>query len=46
MKSDNVFPLLLIALQICAGGMYVPSGDWRMSVYWFAAAVLNIAVTF
>jgi len=46
MRSDKVFPLLLIVLQICAGIMYVPSGNWRMCVYWFAAAVLNIAVTF
>lgn len=46
MQSKHFFPALLILLQICAGVMYVPSGDWRMSVYWFAAAVLNIAVTF
>ncbi len=46
MRADKLFPALLILLQAAAGVAYIPSGDWRMVVYWFAAAVLNVAVTF
>ena len=46
MKSHHIFPLILILLDICAAMAYVPQKDWRMVVYWFAAAVLNAAVTF
>ena len=42
----RLFPVILILLQIAAGIMYIPSGDFRMVVYWIAAAVLNCAVTF
>ncbi len=45
MKSQYIFPAMLITLQFLAGIGYIPSGDWRMVVYWIAAAVLNIAVT-
>ena len=46
MKTQHIFPLLLIALDIGAAAMYIPAGDWRKIVYWIAAAVLNAAVTF
>lgn len=42
----QIFPTILILLQIGAGFGYIPSGDWRMVVYWIAAAVLNVVVTF
>ena len=41
-----IFPCLLIALDIGAAIMYAFVGDWRKVVYWLAAAVLNVAVTF
>ena len=46
MKSQYIFPLLLIALDIGAAVMYGISGDLRKVVYWIAAAVLNVTVTF
>ena len=46
MKSEKIFPLILIALDICAAVGYAYKHDWKMSVYWIAAAVLNICVTF
>lgn len=44
--NKYMFPCLLIALDLGAGIMYAIEGDWRKVVYWFAAAVLNVAVTF
>ena len=46
MKSQHIFPLLLIALDVGAAIIYGFCGDWRKVVYWIAAAVLNITVTF
>lgn len=40
-----IFPIVLIALDIGAAVVYAAYHDLRMAVYWFAAAVLNIAVT-
>lgn len=41
-----IFPCLLIALNIGAAIMYATEHDWRKVVYWVAAAILNITVTF
>ena len=46
MKSQYIFPALLIALDVGAAIMYATAGDVRKTVYWIAAAVLNVAVTF
>ena len=46
MKSQHIFPVLLIAFNIGAAIVYGFCDDWRKVVYWIAAAVLNIAVTF
>jgi len=46
MNKEQIFPTLLIALDVCAALAYVPSCDWRKIVYWFAAAVLTCAVTY
>lgn len=46
MKAQHIFPLMLIALDVGSAIMYAFSGDWRKVVYWIAAAVLNVAVTF
>lgn len=46
MKKEYIFPLILIILDIGAGIVYAAAGDYKKLVYWLAAAVLNIAVTF
>ncbi len=46
MNKTQIFPLLLIALELGAAIMYGVVGDWSKTVYWAAAAILNIAVTF
>lgn len=46
MKKEYIFPLLLIALDVGAALMYGCKGDTRKVIYWLAAAVLNVAVTF
>jgi len=42
----KIFPTLLIVLDICAALVYAYYGDNRHTVYWLAAAVLTITVTF
>lgn len=42
----RLFPSILIALDICAALVYAAVADWRHAVYWLAAAVLTITVTF
>ena len=45
-KKEYIFPVILIALDVGAGIVYGAAGDYKKLVYWIAAAVLNIAVTF
>ena len=46
MNSKYIFPLVLIALDIGAAIVYAVNKDFKMCVYWIAAAVLNCCVTF
>lgn len=46
MKKEQILPLVLIVIQATAAIPYTVSGNWRKALYWTAAAVLNIAVTF
>ena len=41
-----IFPVMLIVLDLGAAIVYGISGDVHKAVYWIAAAVLNITVTF
>lgn len=41
-----IFPIALIALDVGAALVYGINGDVRKTIYWLAAAVLNITVTF
>ena len=41
-----IFPMSLIILDIGAAVFYGINGDIRKVIYWLAAAVLNITVTF
>lgn len=44
--KQYIFPSILILLDIAAGIVYGFQGDYRKLIYWFAAAILNMAVTF
>lgn len=44
--TKYIFPIILIVLQFGAGIVYGFSKNINMAIYWIAAAVLNIAVTF
>lgn len=41
-----IFPVMLIILDLGAAAVYGFGGDIKKAVYWIAAAVLNITVTF
>jgi hypothetical protein len=42
----KLFPTIIIALSLGAAIVYAVKGDARHAIYWFAAATLNIAVTY
>jgi hypothetical protein len=44
--NKYIFPIALIILDFGAPGVYLFDGDFKKAVYWIAAAVLNITVTF
>lgn len=46
MDKTKIFPLLLILLDIGAAVVYAKNKEYKMAIYWLAAAVLNVAVTF
>jgi hypothetical protein len=43
-KTELIFPALLILMQVGASVIYMIKGDIRMAVYFGAAAVLNFTV--
>ena len=46
MRTEYIFPSLLILLDLCAALVYAARDDWRHMVYWRAAATLTATVTF
>jgi hypothetical protein len=42
----KIFPVSLIVLDICAAIVYLYFRDYRRCIYWMAAAVLTVTVTF
>ena len=46
MTPTNIFPLLLILLDIGAALVYAWNTDIRHAIYWLAAATLTATVTF
>lgn len=44
--SMYIFPVALILLDVGAAVMCIIGKDYKRAVYWLAAAVLNITVTF
>jgi hypothetical protein len=46
MTKQQIFPIVLMALDLAAGAVYAGHGDWKKAIYWVAAAVLTATVTF
>lgn len=44
--SKYIFPVMLIILDVGAAVVYLFNGDVKKAIYWAAAAVLNVCVTF
>ena len=42
---DKLFPIILIILDFGASIVYASYLNWRMAIYWLAAAILTICVT-
>ena len=45
-KIEHIFPLLLIVIDVIAAIIYFFKSEAKMGIYWIAAAVLNVCVTF
>lgn len=46
MTRAQIFPTVLMSLDILAGIAYAFDGDLKRCVYWIAAAVLTATVTY
>ena len=46
MKSEYIFPTVLIVLDILSAIPYAIKCNIRMAIYWIAAAVLTACVTY
>lgn len=46
MKTEYIFPTVLIALDVAAAIHYAMKTNWRMMIYWLAAATLTACVTY
>lgn len=44
--NEKIFPTILIILQALCSIPYFCIGEWKQGIYWIAACVLNIAVTY
>ena len=44
--KERILPLCLISLSAGAAIVYFCCGDIKKGIYWTAAAVLNVCVTF
>ncbi|MGN0150408.1 MAG: hypothetical protein ACI4C7_09200 [Clostridia bacterium] len=46
MRKEQILPFVIILIDLGSAVPHMMDGNWRKAVYWIAAAVLNIAVTF
>ena len=46
MQYEKILPLMLIIIDAASAVPYIFKHDAGHAIYWIAAAVLNIAVTF
>jgi len=44
--NPRLFPTILMALDLCAAGVWLGQGDFRKAIYWASAAILTATVTF
>lgn len=44
--KEQLFPTLLIILDVLAAVVYAANYDTRHAIYWLAAAILTASVTF
>lgn len=45
MPREKILPTVLIAIDLAAALVYIPTGEWRRVVYWIAAGCLTYVVT-
>ena len=46
MRTEQIFPSILIALDVAAAIVYACVRNWRMALYWVSAATLTACVTY
>ena len=46
LAGTQIFPCVLMALDVAASVVYICHGDVRRFIYWTAAAILTATVTF
>jgi hypothetical protein len=44
--SPKIFPTIMIILSFLSSIVYLYNGNIRMTLYWLAAAVLTLSVTY
>ena len=40
--KTKIFPIIIIVLSICAGGVYIFKGDIKHGLFWLFAAGVNV----
>jgi hypothetical protein len=45
MDKAKIFPLVIVIINLLAAVGYIPSGDWRKTIYYICVAILTIVVT-
>lgn len=46
MTKEQIFPTILIVLDVCAAIMYGLDHDTRKVIYWLSASILTASVTY
>lgn len=46
MNTKQIFPIILIVLDVGACVMCAVNKDFKMALYWLSAGILNCCVTF
>ena len=46
LAAQQIFPCVLMTLDVAVSGVYLCHGDVRRFIYWAAAAILTATVTF
>ena len=41
MRTEHIFPFILIVLDVCAAIVYASNGDWKHFGYWMSAASIS-----